>query len=214
MGPEDYSIVIASSNRGKLKELQSLLPDNCVLLAQSEFDVPSIEENGKSFIENAILKARNASQSTNLPAIADDSGLEVDALQGRPGIFSARYAGVDATDAENTRKLLKELQDVPQAGRAARFHCALVFVRFADDPKPLIVEGTWQGYIQCQPSGHNGFGYDPIFHVPTHHCSAAELDPGVKNQLSHRGQALVKLIAKLGPELGLASIPECRGESS
>lgn len=202
MADQDYSIVIASSNPGKLRELQSILPGNYVLRTQSEFNIPSIEENAKSFIENAILKARNAARFSNLPAIADDSGLEVDALQGRPGVFSARYAGVEATDAENVSKLLKELQDVPQSKRSARFHCAIVLVRCADDPTPLIAEGEWQGYVQRQPSGHNGFGYDPLFYVPTHHCSAAELDPEVKNKLSHRSQAIRKLIGKLGAELG------------
>lgn len=205
-GGEIRSIVIASSNPGKIRELQSLFGGHYLLRPQSDFGIESASEGGKSFIENAILKARHAAHHAKLPAIADDSGLEVDALQGRPGVFSARYAGIDATDAENVEKLLKELQDVPLSERAARFHCAIVFMRFADDPVPLIGEGTWHGYIQLQPSGENGFGYDPVFHVVTRQCSAAELDPNVKNQLSHRGQALKNLSAKLGHKFGFTNI--------
>lgn len=200
MGGHDCSIVVATSNRGKLSELRSLFPAGYTLRSQSEFDVTPVEETGKSFVENAILKARHAARAAQLSAIADDSGLEVDALKGRPGVFSARYAGVDATDAENLDKLLRELRHVPEAGRTARFHCAIVFLRHADDPIPLIGEGTWHGCIQSQPSGCNGFGYDPVFHVPTHQCSAAELEPNIKNQLSHRGQALDNLIRKLEAE--------------
>ena len=202
MGDQNRSIVLASSNQGKLKEIQALLPDDCILRLQAEFKLPSIEEDGKSFIENAILKARHASKCTGLPAIADDSGLEVETLEGRPGIYSARYAGLNATDAENVDKLLKELRDVPLNDRSARFHCAIAFLRFAEDPVPLISTGVWQGYIQEKPTGYNGFGYDPVFHVPTHQCSAAELAPEEKNRLSHRSQALRKIITELKAELG------------
>lgn len=191
------SIVIASSNPGKLKEFRSILPTNFTLKAQTEFGTPEIEESGKTFIENAILKARNASYFANLPAIADDSGLEVDALDGRPGVYSARYAGTEATDQDNVSKLLDELKHVPHEQRTARFRCVIAFMRHADDPRPLICEGTWQGFIQNEQTGHSGFGYDPVFYVPTHRCSAAELDAHVKNQLSHRGQALARLVAKL-----------------
>ena len=190
-------IVIASSNQGKIREFRSLFPNNFTLKAQSEFAAPHIEETGKTFVENAILKARNASLFANLPAIADDSGLEVDALNGRPGVHSARYAGPAATDQDNVAKLLDELKGVPHRQRTARFHCVISFLRHADDPRPFICEGTWQGYIQTEPSGSNGFGYDPIFYVPTHKCTAAKLDTEVKNELSHRGQALTKLIEKL-----------------
>ena len=191
------AIVIASSNQGKIKEFRSLFPSNFILKAQSEFAAPQIEETGKTFVENAILKARNASLFANLPAIADDSGLEVDALNGKPGVHSARYAGPTATDQDNVVKLLYELEGIPHEQRTARFYCVITFLRHADDPRPLICEGTWQGNIQTEPSGNNGFGYDPVFYVPTHKCTAAELDIRVKNQLSHRGQALTKLVEKL-----------------
>ena len=193
------AIIIASSNQGKIKELRALLPNNFVLTEQSEFAVGPIEETGKTFVENAILKARNASLFAKLPAIADDSGLEVDALKGRPGVHSARYAGPTATDQDNVTKLLAELEGVPHEQRTARFHCVIVFLRHTDDPRPLICEGTWQGYVQTEISGSNGFGYDPVFYVPSHKCSAAQLNTEVKNELSHRGQALKKLVEKLRP---------------
>ena len=198
MRDDNTSIVIASSNQGKLREFSSLLSDSFHLRTQTEFQVPPIEESGKSFVENAILKARNASSYANLPAVADDSGLEVDALGGRPGVHSARYAGREATDEDNVIKLLDELKHVEFEQRTARFHCVIAFMRHANDPRPLICEGTWQGFIQHQASGSNGFGYDPVFFVPPHKCTAAELDPKVKNQLSHRAQALNKLVAELG----------------
>ena len=191
------AIVIASSNQGKIKELRSLFPNIFTLTEQSEFAVPPIEETGKTFVENAILKARNASLFANLPAIADDSGLEVDALNGRPGVHSARYAGPTATDQDNISKLLTQLEGVPHEQRTARFHCVIVFLRHTDDPRPLICEGTWHGYVQTEISGSKGFGYDPVFYVPTHECTAAELNSEVKNELSHRGQALSKLVEKL-----------------
>lgn len=189
-------IVVATGNKGKLKEINQVLnPFGLRALGQSDFDVPEIEETGLTFVENAILKARNASKITGKPALADDSGLEVDALQGAPGIYSARYAGVDACDADNVAKLLDALKDLPQAQRTARFQCVMVYLRHEADPVPLICQGSWEGYIDFQPSGDNGFGYDPVFVVPEKNCTAAQLPPELKNQLSHRGQALKKLMA-------------------
>ncbi len=189
-------IVVATGNKGKLKEINQVLnPFGLRALGQSDFDVPEIEKTGLTFVENAILKARNASKITGKPALADDSGLEVDALQGAPGVYSARYAGVDACDADNVAKLLDALKDLPQAQRTARFQCVMVYLRHEADPVPLICQGSWEGYIDFQPSGDNGFGYDPVFVVPEKNCTAAQLPPQIKNQLSHRGQALKKLMA-------------------
>ena len=191
-------VVLASSNKGKVRELGELLAGlDMQVVPQSEFGVADIEETGLSFVENAILKARNAAQHTGLPAIADDSGLEVDALKGAPGIYSARYAGVGATDQANVQKLLHELQGLGVVSRSARFQCLLVYVRHALDPTPLICQGTWEGRIVDTPQGENGFGYDPIFFVPTDHCTAAQLPAARKNALSHRGQALACLLDKL-----------------
>jgi XTP/dITP diphosphohydrolase len=190
-------IVIASSNPGKLKEIADILPTGLEAIPQSALGVPDVEETGKTFIENAIIKARNASLHSNLPALADDSGLEVDYLGGSPGVYSARYAGPDATDVENIDKLLHQLEDVTGEDRTARFHCAIALFHTADDPHPIICEGSWEGLIQSRPTGDYGFGYDPVFHVKSHHCSAAELDAAVKNQLSHRAQALCKLKSQL-----------------
>jgi XTP/dITP diphosphohydrolase len=190
-------IVIASSNPGKLKEIVDILPAGVEAIPQSGLDVPDVEESGKTFIENAIIKARNASLHSNLPALADDSGLEVDYLGGSPGVYSARYAGPEATDVENIDKLLHHLKDVTGENRTARFHCAIALLHDADDPRPIICEGTWEGLIQNRPTGDYGFGYDPVFHVKSHHCSVAELDAEVKNQLSHRAQALHKLKSRL-----------------
>jgi XTP/dITP diphosphohydrolase len=191
-------IVLASSNPGKVREINQLLAGLSIeVVPQSQFGVPDIEETGLSFVENALLKARNAAQHTGLPAIADDSGIEVDALNGAPGIYSARYAGVGASDQQNLDKLLAELQDVPQNLRSARFQCLMVYLRHATDPTPLICQGTWNGRILFAAQGINGFGYDPVFYVPTHDCSSAELPPEVKNALSHRGQALRNLLAAL-----------------
>lgn len=188
-------IVVATGNQGKLKEINQVLnPFGLLALGQKQLNVPDIEETGLTFVENAILKARNAASLTGKPALADDSGLEVDALQGAPGIYSARYAGTDATDAANVNKLLGALQNIPREQRTARFQCVMVYLRHAADPVPLICQGTWEGYIDFQPSGDNGFGYDPVFVVPQHNCTAAQLPPEVKNQLSHRGQALQKLM--------------------
>ena len=191
-------IVLASSNPGKVREINQLLSGLALhVRPQGEFGVSDAEETGLTFVENAILKARNAASHTGLPAIADDSGLEVDALNGAPGIYSARYAGSGASDQANLEKLLEALQDVPEAERTARFQCLLVYLRHAADPTPLICQGTWEGRILFAPRGEQGFGYDPVFYVPTHDCSSAELAPEVKNALSHRGQALRKLAAAL-----------------
>jgi XTP/dITP diphosphohydrolase len=192
-------IVLASSNPGKVREINQLLTGlGLHVQPQSEFGVMDAEETGLTFVENAILKARNAAQHTGLPAIADDSGLEVDALAGGPGIYSARFAGEGASDQANLEKLLVELAAVPEELRTARFQCLMVFLRHANDPTPLICQGTWEGRILFAARGDNGFGYDPVFHVPTHDCSSAELSADTKNLLSHRGQALRKLVAALG----------------
>ncbi len=188
-------IVMASSNAGKLREINQLLTGLALKVRpQSEFGVVDAEETGLTFVENAILKARNAAAHTGLPAIADDSGLEVDALNGAPGIYSARYAGAGASDQANLEKLLTDLDTVAEDARTARFQCLLIYLRHAQDPTPLICHGTWEGRILFEPRGDNGFGYDPVFYVPTHDCSSAELPPEVKNTLSHRGQALRKLV--------------------
>jgi XTP/dITP diphosphohydrolase len=192
------NIVLASSNPGKVREINQLLADlDLQVQPQSEYGVEDAEETGLTFVENAILKARNAAQHTGLPAIADDSGIEVDALNGAPGIYSARFAGAGASDQDNLEKLLTDMQGIPEAGRSARFQCLLVYLRHATDPTPLICQGTWEGRILAEPRGEHGFGYDPVFYVPTHDCSSAELPPQVKNILSHRGQALRKLVSAL-----------------
>ncbi len=191
-------IVLASNNPGKVREIGRLVADlKLQVIPQSELGVPEIEETGLSFVENAILKARNAASHAALPAIADDSGLEVDALNGAPGIHSARYAGVNGNDQANIERLLQELADVPEPRRTARFQCVMVYLRHAADPTPIVCQGTWEGRILFAPRGERGFGYDPVFFVPTHNCSAAELAADVKNELSHRGQALRKLLAVL-----------------
>lgn len=191
-------VILASGNQGKLRELQALLASLGVeLLPQSDFQVSDVAETGLSFVENAIIKARHACEETGLPSIADDSGLEVDALAGEPGIYSARYAGTSGpgADAANNARLLAELEQVPQAERTARFHCVIVYMRHGRDPTPLICQGSWEGRILFAEQGENGFGYDPLFYVPDHDCSSAELDPDTKNSLSHRGQALRQLLA-------------------
>ena len=192
-------IVLASGNRKKLQELQQLLAGKAVeFVPQTDFNVPDAVEDGTSFVENALIKARHASRLTGLPALADDSGLEVDALGGAPGIHSARFANPhgsgNSLDADNNALLLHKLAQLPPSPRTARFRCALVLVRFADDPLPLVCEGSWEGFILAQPHGKNGFGYDPLFFVPGHGCSSAELAPEEKNRLSHRGQALRQLL--------------------
>ncbi len=191
-------IVLASGNRGKLAEFNQLLSSTgWSIFSQADFDVPEAAETGLSFVENAIIKARNAAQHGGLSALADDSGLEVDALNGAPGIYSARFAGANADDAANNRKLLELIADVPDAQRSARFQCVLVFMRHASDPSPLICQGTWEGQLLHAPRGDAGFGYDPLFYIPDLQQTSAELSPVCKNQLSHRGQALTKLLAAL-----------------
>lgn len=189
--------VLASNNPGKLRELRAVLDTHGVeLLPQADFKVGEVAETGLTFVENALIKARHACLHSGLPSIADDSGLEVDALNGEPGIYSARYAGVSGndTDAKNNARLLRELEQVAEEKRTARFQCVIVYLRHDKDPTPLICQGAWEGRILFGERGSNGFGYDPLFYVPTHDCSSAELDPSVKNSLSHRGQALRQLI--------------------
>lgn len=182
-------IVLASANKKKCAEIQSFFADLPVqLINQSEFDIPSIEETGSTFVENALLKARHAALLSGLPALADDSGLVVDCLNGAPGIYSARYAGAGAKDADLVEKLLKEMHHCQN--RSARFHCLLVLLRNPDDPAPIICQGIWEGSILASGRGTQGFGYDPVFFVPTHKCSAADLSLSEKNQFSHRGQAM------------------------
>ncbi|WNJ94241.1 RdgB/HAM1 family non-canonical purine NTP pyrophosphatase [Vibrio ruber] len=188
-------IVLATGNPGKVREMSDLLTDfGFKVLAQTDLNVSEVAETGTTFIENAIIKARHAAAETGLPAIADDSGLEVDALDGAPGIYSARYAGADATDQQNIEKLLAAMTNVPEPQRSARFHCVLVFMKHAADPTPLVCHGVWEGSILYQPDGNNGFGYDPVFWVPTEQCASAALPPARKKQLSHRAQALQLLI--------------------
>ncbi len=189
-------VVLATGNRGKLREFAQLLaPVGIALEPQSSFGIEPIEETGSTFAENALLKARHAARAAGLAALADDSGLEVQALGGRPGVYSARYAGPAARDADNVRKLLEEMRGVTE--RAARFRCVLAFVRTADDPAPLICAGEWAGHIVQAPAGELGFGYDPVFEVPGLGLTAAQLAPERKNALSHRAQALARLVAAL-----------------
>ena len=195
-------VVLASNNKGKVREFGEVLADfHMEIVPQSAFDVPEAEETGLTFVENAILKARNAAARAGLPAIADDSGIEVDALRGAPGIRSARFAGPGASDQANLDKLLAELDGVPEERRGARFQCLVVYLEHAEDPTPIICQGTWEGRIAREPRGENGFGYDPAFLVTGHDRTAAELPAEQKNAISHRGQALRKLVValKAGP---------------
>jgi XTP/dITP diphosphohydrolase len=187
--PDDNQIVVlASGNAGKLRELAKVLaPLDVILKPQAQFNVPDVEETGFSFVENAIIKARAAAQHTGLPSIADDSGIEVDHLKGAPGIYSARYSG--AGDEANNVLLLQELGEIPEEQRSARFQCVLVYMRHALDPTPLICQASWEGFILFEPRGDNGFGYDPLFYLPEHQCSSAQLDPSIKNRISHRAKA-------------------------
>lgn len=188
-------IVLASGNQGKLREFADLFaPMNIEVIPQSEFDVPEAEETGLSFVENAIIKARNAAHHTGLPAIADDSGIEVDYLLGAPGIYSARYSGENASDEANLKALLSALDGVPEKERAARYQCVLVMMRHSKDPTPLICQASWEGAILTEPRGDGGFGYDPIFWVPELETSAAELSSEQKHAISHRGKALRQLM--------------------
>lgn len=192
----DSRVVLASGNAGKLRELaRTLAPLPLTLVSQAEFEVPEVPEDGLTFVENALIKARAASRHTGLPAIADDSGLEVDHLGGAPGIYSARYSGEG--DAGNNARLLRELGDTPDRERGARYQCVLVYLRHALDPTPVICQGSWEGRILHQPRGEGGFGYDPLFLVPERGCSAAELDPAVKNRISHRAIASALLLDAL-----------------
>lgn len=192
------TVVFASNNAGKVAEVASIVAAaNVVLVPQSEFAVPEAAETGLTFVENALLKARNACRHTDKPALADDSGLVVDALAGAPGIRSARYAGDEASDAANNALLLEALRGLPPEQRVARFVCVLAFLRHAEDPLPLICHGIWPGRILQEPRGEHGFGYDPLFQPDDAPVSAAELDPERKNSLSHRGRALRELLAKL-----------------
>lgn len=188
-------IVLATGNQGKVKELAALLSDhNIDVVPQSDYDVPDVEETGTTFVENAIIKARHAAKITGLPAIADDSGLEVDALNGAPGVRSARYSE-QANDAGNNAKLLDALEGIEPSKRSARFHCVLVYMRHADDPVPVICHGSWEGSILTELKGEQGFGYDPLFWVEQEQKSSAQLPRELKNALSHRGKAL-KALAK------------------
>ncbi len=202
--------VLASGNRGKLREIQAVLANTGIeLVSQGELGVDAPEETGLTFIENALLKARHASHVTSLPAIADDSGLAVDALSGAPGIRSARYAGPDADSSANVRKLLAALEDTPDSERGAIFHCCIVVLQRPDDPTPLVSQASWRGRITREPLGEDGFGYDPVFFDPAVGMTAAELEPAIKNRISHRGQALAALEAALAARApGSAQDPE------
>ena len=191
------TVVLASGNAGKLKELNRILgPLDMTLVSQAKYDMPEVPEDGLSFVENAIIKARAAAAHTGLPAIADDSGLEVDYLKGAPGIHSARYSGQG--DAANNAKLLHALEGVPEDQRGARFQCVLVFMRHAQDPTPVVCQGSWEGRILLETRGEQGFGYDPLFYVPDQGCSSAELEPALKNRISHRARASALLLEALG----------------
>ncbi|CAK0765183.1 dITP/XTP pyrophosphatase [Gammaproteobacteria bacterium] len=193
-----HEIVLASGNPGKIREVSQILArPGITIWPQSQFKIQEVEETGISFIENALIKARHAAAHSGLPAIADDSGLAVDALEGAPGVWSARYAGPGASDAANLEKLLRDMEQVPPEERTAQFICVLVYMRHPRDPTPIVCEGIWEGHLTYAPVGNNGFGYDPIFFVPGHGCTSAQLAPEVKNQLSHRGQALRLFIAAL-----------------
>jgi XTP/dITP diphosphohydrolase len=198
-----HELVLASGNAGKLKELSMMLRSlHWTVRPQSDWAIAEAVEDGLSFIENALIKARHAARFTGLPALGDDSGLVVDALQGQPGIYSARYAGPDADDSANNLKLLQSLQDVPMTERTAHFYCAMALVRHAEDPAPLIATGKWPGSILDNARGKGGFGYDPLFWVADLQCSSAELEPSVKNRVSHRGRALAELAAQMKNEFG------------
>ncbi|GEK47903.1 RdgB/HAM1 family non-canonical purine NTP pyrophosphatase [Bisbaumannia pacifica] len=195
---EPQSLVLASGNAGKLREFEALLaPLGFRVRPQAEFRVPEVEETGLTFVENALLKAREACRISGLPALADDSGLEVDALKGAPGIYSARYAGEPKSDERNNHKLLEALTEVPEGQRSGRYWCVLVYLRHAEDPVPLIVQACWEGEILAHPRGEGGFGYDPLFWPRGAGMSAAELSAQEKNRLSHRGRAMAELVERL-----------------
>ena len=190
-------IILASNNTGKIREFNAMLTGVYEVVSMSDMNVKEVPETGLTFVENALIKARNASEQSGLPALADDSGIVVDALGGAPGIYSARYAGNHGDDETNTQKLLDDMAQVADAQRSARFWCAIVFVEHANDPTPIIIQRGWEGEIMREKSGENGFGYDPIFYVPTHKKASAELSPEQKNNISHRGKALQALLNEL-----------------
>ena len=190
-------IILASNNPGKIREFNTMLKGIYEVVSMQSMQVEEVPETGLTFVENALIKARNAAAQSGLPALADDSGIVVDALDGEPGIYSARYAGTHGDDQANTDKLLREMQAVPDGQRSARFWCAIVFVEHANDPTPVIIQRGWEGEILREALGENGFGYDPIFYVPELGCASAELAPEIKNNLSHRGKALKALLAEL-----------------
>lgn len=192
-------VVLASANAGKLGELNALLaPHGMDVVPQSDFEISSIEEIGESFVENAVIKARHAARLSGFAAIADDSGLMVDALDGAPGIYSARYAGVGASDSENIQLLLDNMRDIPESHRGARFVSLVVYMDHPQDACPLVCEGIWPGRIIYAPRGEGGFGYDPVFYVEDCGCTSAELEPAHKNTVSHRARAMQVLLARLG----------------
>ena len=195
MSEKITKIVLASGNLGKVREINKLFAGYGIeVLPQSDFGVPEVPETGTTFVENAIIKARHAAEFTGLPAISDDSGIEVDALDARPGVYSARYAGEKASDTDNNNKMLAELEGVPEAERTARYWCVLAFMRHHNDPVPIITQASWEGRILEAPVGEGGFGYDPIFYVPTHGCSSGELSMEEKNKISHRALALQAML--------------------
>ena len=188
-------IILATGNKGKVRELNAMLKGYYKVISQSDMQVEEVPETGATFIENALIKARNASLQSKLPALADDSGLQVEALNGAPGIYSARYAGEGATDKDNIEKLILNMDQ--HSNRKAHFCCAMVFVESANDINPIIIEKQWEGELLREPTGINGFGYDPIFYLRDHDCSSAQLEPDIKNEISHRGQALSDLLKQL-----------------
>ena len=191
-------IVLASGNLNKAREINALLRNTSYeIISQSKFNVIEADETGTTFLENALIKARNAAQHTKYPIIADDSGIEVDALDGKPGVFSSRYAGQNASDKDNLNKLIKNIKRLDPKDCHARFICSMVFLENLNEKEPIIVEGVWEGYVVVTPCGRNGFGYDPIFYIPSLGCTSAELSDDKKNELSHRGQALRLLIQRI-----------------
>ena len=193
-------LVLASSNPGKLRELSALLKDSGYqIIPQADFNVPEVAETGTTFVENAIIKARHAAQYTGCPAVADDSGIVVDALNGEPGVYSARFAGNNASDDANNALLVEKLRSIPEAKRSARYQAVIVYMRNAADPSPIICDGSWEGRIVLEARGSGGFGYDPYFYLPDYGCTSAELSADEKNRISHRGQALRLLLERLPP---------------